>query len=271
MDLKSRLFRAGHAYDEIRRILARVEPKGLCLDLPAGKGVNYRGIVDAGFDPVEADLFPDSAGPPDARRVKLDFNAPLPFRDRTFAAVLCSEGIEHPPAQGQLVAEFHRILAPGGSLLITTPNVLSFRARLSTLLNGHYSPRFGPISEATQFWRAPSGTGSFVGHAHMIDYFEMRFILRQHGFELRAVSTAKYSHSSVVLAPLLWLPVRLSTARLLGRELRAHPEIRRELLRHSMSRSMLLGKKLILLAERTDCIPTARPVASRRNRSSRAV
>ena len=44
-----RLRRPGHAYQEIEQLLRRVEQKGLCLDLPSGKGVNYEGIRAAGF------------------------------------------------------------------------------------------------------------------------------------------------------------------------------------------------------------------------------
>ena len=185
----SKLLRSGHAYDEIRELLRGVERKGLCLDLPAGKGVNWQGIRDAGFEPIEADLYPGRAGPADAHRVKLDFNVRLPFRDGAFAAVLCSEGIEHHPAQGQLISEFHRVLEPGGALLITTPNTLNLRARVSTLLNGHYSFHNGPISEATQLWRAPDGPGTFVGHAHMVGFFELRFVLWQHAM----VSISRHS------------------------------------------------------------------------------
>jgi 2-polyprenyl-3-methyl-5-hydroxy-6-metoxy-1,4-benzoquinol methylase len=49
----------------------------------------------------------------------------LPIRSGYFDLVLCSEVIEHVPQPCQLVAELHRILKPGGTLIISTPNSIS--------------------------------------------------------------------------------------------------------------------------------------------------
>ena len=46
----------------------------------------------------------------------------LPFRDETFATVLCNSVIEHIPSIEETIAEAHRVLRPGGRLLITTPS-----------------------------------------------------------------------------------------------------------------------------------------------------
>ena len=246
---RSRIFRSGHAYGEIRALLAEVQRKGMCLDLPAGRGVNLPGIRDAGFEPVAADLYPEDAKTRGVWTVKTDFNSPLPFADGSFAAVLCSEGIEHHPAQARLLQEFARVLQPAGALLITTPNVLNLRARFSTMLNGHYSFKRAPVSEVTGIWKS-GGHRPYVGHVHMLGYFELRFILMQAGFVLTEVTTAKYAISSIMLAPFLWLPVRIATTRLFRRYLRGHPEIYREICAHALSPVLLFGKKLIVLAQK---------------------
>lgn len=244
--------RSGHAYEDIRLLLASVEQKGLCLDMPSGKGVNYEGIGSAGFNSIEADMFPRREGPPEASRVKMDFSDPLPFDSGSFAAVLCSEGIEHHPAQTDLIREFRRVLAPGGSLLITTPNTLNLRARLAIALHGNYSYKNGPISEATKCVPAHYGTGTYLGHVHMIDYFELRFILKTNGFDVVQLTTAKYSGSSMLLLPLMYLPVWFATRMLLSKHLGKYPENHRDLLRGALSRDLLLGKRLIVLARRVD-------------------
>ncbi len=165
--------------------------------------------------------------------------------------MLSSEGIEHCPCQLQLIREFARVLRPGGTLLLTTPNVLNFRARLSYLLNGHYSFARAPVSRATQIWGEPGSDGTYIGHAHVVSYFVLRFMLRLAGFERIRVTSAKYSASSVLLAPLLWLPVRLATGRLLREVARkGHSDAGAEILSHVMSADMLFGKKLILLADK---------------------
>jgi ubiquinone/menaquinone biosynthesis C-methylase UbiE len=59
----------------------------------------------------------------------------LPFPDDNFDAVLAGEIIEHVPATDDALREWSRVLRPGGTLLITTPN----RRRLvNTLMSFDY-------------------------------------------------------------------------------------------------------------------------------------
>ncbi|MCX6563173.1 MAG: glycosyltransferase [Candidatus Aminicenantes bacterium] len=46
----------------------------------------------------------------------------LPFRDGLFPCVLCSEVIEHLPRESAVLAELERVLAPGGRLVLGTPD-----------------------------------------------------------------------------------------------------------------------------------------------------
>ena len=48
----------------------------------------------------------------------------FPFEDETFDAVLCFETVEHFPDPARLIREIGRLTRPGGSLILTTPNVL---------------------------------------------------------------------------------------------------------------------------------------------------
>ena len=250
---RKRLFRSGHAYADIEAILSTLPMKGACLDLPAGSGVNVEGIRNAGFEPVAADLYPEYAAKKGVKAVKADFNELLPFGDGEFAAVLHSEGIEHCPCQLQLLKEFWRVLKPGGSLLITTPNVLNFRSRLSYLLNGHYSFARAPITDTAQIWDSSEDGRVYIGHVFCVTYFALRFMLRLIGFDALQVTTAKYSPSACLMAPFLWLPVRLATGRLLKKSCgKKNPALYAEMLSHAMSADVLLGKKLILLARKPE-------------------
>jgi dolichol-phosphate mannosyltransferase len=46
----------------------------------------------------------------------------LPFRDGTFGCVVCSQVIEHVPRDAPILAELDRVLAPGGRLVLGTPD-----------------------------------------------------------------------------------------------------------------------------------------------------
>ena len=73
---------------------------------------------------------------------------PLPYADGAFDTVLLCEVIEHFVADPVFtLAEIHRVLAPGGRLLLTTPNVArAENLRRLAQRQGIYDPysRFGP-------------------------------------------------------------------------------------------------------------------------------
>jgi SAM-dependent methyltransferase len=57
--------------------------------------------------------------------IVLDASLPLPFRDGSFDRVYCFDLVEHIDDIVGLMGEIHRVLAPDGSVLITTPHYSS--------------------------------------------------------------------------------------------------------------------------------------------------
>jgi SAM-dependent methyltransferase len=89
----------------------------MVLDL-AGNRIAKRGCFDIekyGFTVIYANL--SSMKRPD---VQADA-AVLPFSAETFGSVICSELLEHVPYPPDVLAEAHRVLRPGGTLLICVP------------------------------------------------------------------------------------------------------------------------------------------------------
>ncbi len=58
---------------------------------------------------------------PGSRADVTAFGEALPFRGGVFDAVLCTEVLEHVPEPAEFLREVNRIIAPGGVLLLTTP------------------------------------------------------------------------------------------------------------------------------------------------------
>lgn len=64
---------------------------------------------------VRGDLFPSRG-----EIVKIDATA-IPFPDQSFDWVICNHVLEHIPDYARALAEFHRVLKPGGRAILQTP------------------------------------------------------------------------------------------------------------------------------------------------------
>jgi dolichol-phosphate mannosyltransferase len=64
----------------------------------------------------------------------------LPFKDASFDCVICSEVIEHVPAEEKVFDELERVLKPGGRLILGTPDYDRWRWRALEWLYGRISP-----------------------------------------------------------------------------------------------------------------------------------
>ncbi len=51
----------------------------------------------------------------------------LPFPDASFPCVLCSQVIEHVPKESPILDELCRVLAPGGRLVLGTPDYANWQ------------------------------------------------------------------------------------------------------------------------------------------------
>ncbi len=116
-------------------------PPGRVLDAPAGSLWLARALADRRFEVHALDLLDQesSAAAAGIRYVRGNLDQGLPqFGDQTFDYLVCTEGLEHLEHPALLLREFARVLRPLGTLLVTTPNVVSLRSRLKFLLFGYF-------------------------------------------------------------------------------------------------------------------------------------
>ena len=64
----------------------------------------------------------------------------LPFADASFPCVLCSQVIEHVPKESPILSELVRVLAPGGRLVLGTPDYANWEWVVTEKLYGFFAP-----------------------------------------------------------------------------------------------------------------------------------
>jgi glycosyltransferase involved in cell wall biosynthesis/SAM-dependent methyltransferase len=112
---------------------------------------------------------------------------PFPYEDGAFSTVLCCELIEHLPSDPMhMLSEINRILRDGGHLVLTTPNIASWRA-LSAILQA-FHPGFFPA-----YLRPPEqGEPSDARHNREYTPAEIERVLGDAGFEVVRLETGPF-------------------------------------------------------------------------------
>jgi len=118
----------------------------------------------------------------------------LPFEDRSFDFVTYTHVIEHHAFSPKpVLQEIHRVLAPGGRVIILTPNHASIYNRLMLFFGRSVYGGFD------HFFDASAGTGTYLGHHHEFTAAELRAALERTGFHVRELRVIEED-----LAPLLY-------------------------------------------------------------------
>ena len=227
-----------------QKVLAMLggQERGRVLDMAAGEGSLSLNLQKLGFEVEACDIDPDNFKVQGVRCSACNLDERLPYGDAAFDVLVAIEGIEHLENQFGFIRECHRILRPGGQLILTTPNILGLASRLKYLLTGFYPLVQRPINEFNRC--------RLHDHINPVTYCQLRYILHTNGFALAEATTDRHRRSSMWLLALYPLLVLL-TRRTMRKE--ADPrqiEANKAIRRHINSLDLLLGRTLIVRAQK---------------------
>lgn len=225
---------------EVMRLISLCNPENL-LDAPAGRGALAALAKKSGIKVTALDLDSKSFEVDGVDFVAGNLEERLPIADESYDCVACVDGIEHLENAFHLVRECHRILKPGGTIVISTPNTSSWRSRTRFLITGFHNKAKLPLTE-----EAPTP----LHHINMLGYPQLRYMLVRYGFEITHISANRTKAISLFYA-LLYPLVAFGTWFAFRKEKdKRQREINREILKQLLSWKVTMGETIIVAATR---------------------
>lgn len=131
-----------HAFGDTHEVALRIldVPRGgKILDAAAGEGYLTDKLAGRGYVVTAADIHTGQYKLSSPRPDAVDLNDRLPYENGVFDGIVCMETLEHVWNVGQCLCEFFRVLKPGGSMIISVPNITSLFSRMIFLFSGQFA------------------------------------------------------------------------------------------------------------------------------------
>lgn len=233
-----------------------LDSHGSILDVGAGEGFFSKKMGDylmsKGQKPSDSlaacDLFPELFRYRDITCDQVSVDGRLPYDDDTFDAACSLEVIEHLEDQFLFTRELLRILKPGGTAIISTPNVLNINSRLRTLHSG-FAVLFDPLLLSSS---DPVHTS---GHINPVSYYYLAYMLFRAGFADVSVEFDRLKNSSRGLLIFAGWYVVLGNALFRYRRRKRNPQANaenREILNDLNCHKMLISRSVIAVARKSE-------------------
>ncbi len=173
--------------------VAKERATGKALDLGAGRGELSARLAALGYDVIAVERYRPQfeASVP---LVDADLNQVFPFDDESFDVAMAVEILEHLENPRLFLRELWRVLRPGGTAIVSTPNLTSLLSRAIFAIAGQWDLFFDHP------WRLRDPYSALVhGHITPIPKWLLEHHARDAGFRVEA-----HRYSSSYLPGVPW-------------------------------------------------------------------
>jgi SAM-dependent methyltransferase len=231
------------------------------VDAPAGSGSTTQTLREIGAAVYAYDLFPEYFKVEGLTCERFNMAEGLPIADECVDVLFCQEGIEHFSDQYRALQEFNRVLKPGASLFLTTPNYSNLQSRLSYFLfETEYHLKTMPPNEVDSIWMKDESRTSeiYLGHLFLLGIQKLRLLATLAGFRIRQLIFTSASVTSCCLLPLAfpllvvtnWWTYLNQVRRDRHIPTKQHQLVYREQMRLNTDVRLLIGKHLFIEFEK---------------------
>ncbi len=176
------------------------KPRGRILDIPTGFGALASKLAEMNFNVSCCDIDTSQFMAQGLRVDQGDLNGKIPYTNNEFDYVCFLEAVEHTENPYNAVRELARVLKPGGTLIMSTPNYLNIERRLKFLVTGFFTK---PVPQ--DMFKERFHGQTYAMHLSPIGYTLIRFMLEHAGFHIAEMTYDKKKPKQLLLKPLVWL------------------------------------------------------------------